>query len=555
MSATNGGSEHNVATYTILVGGQAIDPSLAKQVREIKIQSYLRLPDTCTFAVGYEKGPPGGDQPIDENPFDIGQTLEVKLGAADDLTTRSLFNGQIVSLEMNFGAGGVELLCRGYDRSHVLMRSRRAQTFQNMTSSDIVTKIVQAAGFSPDCDSSGDPHEFVQQDNETDWDFIWRLAERVGFEFVVEDTIAHFRKPVADDPVQLEWPTTLRSFAPRVTASQQVQEVTLATQDPKTKQAISVTADTADQVAEIGVDRETIANAFSAEPMHIASEPVKTQSEGSAVAQALLDKLANGYIAAEGVTPGNPDIKTGIAIQVSGLGNKYSGTYRVAAVTHVLRGGSTYETRFANSSAHTLLGSVGGPHGSGVSPFGSQLVLGIVTNNSDPDGLGRVRVKYPALGDDVEGNWARIASVSAGNARGVMMLPVVGEEVLVGFEHEDTTRPYVLGSLFNGVDTPGDDLTHGQDGSFCLLSDQEIVATSKQDMKLTSQGALTINVQNGTTLNDQGQVQVTGQGVTIQSNGDLTIQGQSSVTITCGGSQIQVSSSGVTVSGPMISLG
>ena len=85
---------------------------------------------------------------------------------------------------------------------------------------------------------------------------------------------------------------------------------------------------------------------------------------------------------------------------------------------------------FANSSAHTLLGSVGGPHGSGVSPFGSQLVLGIVTNNSDPDGLGRVRVKYPALGDDVEGNWARIASVSAGNARGVMMLPVVGEEVL-----------------------------------------------------------------------------------------------------------------------------
>ena len=164
-------------------------------------------------------------------------------------------------------------------------------------------------------------------------------------------------------------------------------------------------------------------------------------------------------------------------------------------------------------------------------------------------------MKYPALGDDVEGNWARIASVSAGNARGLMMLPVVGEEVLVGFEHEDTTRPYVLGSLFNGVDTPGDDLTHGQDGSFCLLSDQEIVATSKQDMKLTSQGALTINVQNGTTLNDQGQVQVTGQGVTIQSNGDLTIQGQSSVTITCGGSQIQVSSSGVTVSGPMISLG
>ena len=53
---------------------------------------------------------------------------------------------------------------------------------------------------------TSDVHDFMQQDNETDWDFIWRLAERVGLEFVVEDKVAHFRKPTADDPVALEWP-------------------------------------------------------------------------------------------------------------------------------------------------------------------------------------------------------------------------------------------------------------------------------------------------------------------------------------------------------------
>lgn len=549
-------SDHNVAIYSIIVNGSAIDPTLAKQIREIKVLSYLRLPDMCTFSVGYERGKPGEDQPIDSNPFDIGATLEVKLGGADDLTTTSLFKGQIVSLELNFGAGGVELLCRGFDRSHVLLRSRNAQTFQNMTSSDIVSKLVSDAGFSPDCDDSGDPHDFMQQDNETDWDFIWRLAERVGFEFVVEDQTAHFRKPVADDPVALEWPTTLRSFSPRVTATQQVKQVSLSTQDPKTKQAIVVQAASANQLASIGVDRDTVANAFSTADMHIATEPVKTQAEGTAVAQALLDKLANGYIAAEGVTEGNPDIKAGVAVQVTGLGNKYSGTYRVAAATHVLRGGSTYETRFANSSAHTLLGSVAGGHGAGAPRFGDQLVLGIVTNNDDPDGIGRVRVKYPALGDDVEGAWARIASVSAGNARGLTMLPVVGEEVLVGFEHQDTTRPYVLGSLFNGVDVPGDDLTEGQDGSFALLSDQKIVATSKQDMKLTSGGALTINVTGGDVkLTGSDAINAEGQTVSIKADSDLSIEGTSSVTIKCGGSQIQISSSGVTISGPTISLG
>jgi phage protein D/phage baseplate assembly protein gpV len=542
-------SDHNVALYSILVDGAEIDEELSKRIREVKVQSYLRLPDMCTFAAVYQKGQPGEDQPIDGHPFDIGKQLEVRLGAADALTTTTLFKGQIVSLELNFGAGGVELLCRGFDRSHVLIRSRRAQTFQNMTSSDIVTKVVQAAGFTPDCDDSGDPHDFMEQDNETDWDFIWRLAERVGFEFVVDDQTAHFRKPVADNPVQLDWPTTLRSFSPRVTATQQVKQVTLATQDPKTKQAISVTASSANQIAKIGVDRDTVANAFSDAEMHIATEPVKSQSEGTAVAQALLDKLANGYIAAEGVSDGNPAIKAGVALQVTGIGNKYSGTYRVAAVTHVLRGGSTYETHFANSPAHTLLGSVGGGgRGSSAPSFGAQLVLGIVTNNDDPDGLGRVRVKYPALGDDVEGTWARIASVSAGAARGLMMLPVVGEEVLIAFEHGDTTRPYVLGSLFNGVDVPGDDLTQGHDGSFALLSDHKIVATSQEDMKLTSKGGLTIDVTSDASLTGNASV-------SIKAQSDVSIEGTSSVTIKCGGSQIQISSSGVTVSGPMISLG
>jgi phage protein D len=545
MSTT---SDHNVALYAVLVDGGEVSEDLAKRMREVKIQSYLRLPDMCTVATMFPKGKPGEDQPIDDHPFEIGRQLEIRLGAADALTTTTLFRGQIVSLELNFGAGGVELLVRGFDSSHVLIRSRKVRTFQNQTSSDIVEKIVKEAGFEADCDSSGEPHEFMQQDNETDWDFIWRLAERVGFEFVIDGTTAHFRKPQADDPIALEWPTTLRSFSPRVTATQQVQQVTLSTQDPTTKQAIDVTASTPEQVARIGVDREDIANAFDGGEVHIATEPVKSQAEGNAVAQALLNKLANGYIAAEGLTDGNPAIKAGAAIQVTGLGNRYSGLYRVAAATHVLRGGSTYETKFANSAAHTLLGAVGGDRSSSIPSFGSHLVIGIVTNNSDPDDLGRVRVSYPALSQDAEGAWARIAGVSAGNARGLMMLPVVGEEVLVGFEHNDTTRPYVLGSLFNGVDVPGDKLTQNKDGSFAVQSDHKIYAESKEDMTLKSGGGLTIDISNDTGLTAGGSLN-------IKANQDVTIEGTTSVTIKCGGSQVQISSSGVTVSGPMISLG
>jgi uncharacterized protein involved in type VI secretion and phage assembly len=557
MSAT---AERHVALYSVLVEGAEVDETLSSRIREVRILSYLRLPDMCTISLVYPKGVEGEDQPIDSHPFDIGTTLEVKLGARDQLTTTSLFKGQVVSQEVTFGAGGVELMVRGYDRSHALIRARKVRTFQNQTSSDIVAKVLSDAGFSPQCDSTGDPHDFMAQDNETDWDFIWRLAERVGFEFVVQDMTAYFRKPSADNPVDLQWPQTLRSFSPRVTATQQAQQVTLAAFDPKAKQAIAVTASSPDQVARIGVERSAVAGAFDGADVHIATEPVKTRSEGQAVAQALLDKLANGYIAAEGVSDGNPNIRAGTCVQVSGLGRKFSGLYRVAAATHILRGGATYETHFANSPAHTLLGSVGGDRASagGGPVFGSQLVVGLVTNNDDPGRMGRVRVQYPSLGPDAEGAWAPIVSVSAGNARGVMMLPVVGEEVLVGFEHGDTRRPYILGSLFNGSDLPGDDLTQNQDGSFAVLSDQKIVAAAKDAMNLTTKQSLTVSA-------DQNISETAQQSYTIESQqgdisikadvGNITIEGTQSVTIKCGGSSIQIGPSGVTVSGPMISLG
>lgn len=569
MSATT--SEKHVALYSVLVDGQEIDEQLSRRIREVRVLNYLRLPDVCTFAASFPKGQQGQPEPIDQQPFQIGSKLEIRLGAREALTTTTLFKGEVVTLEPTFGAGGVELLVRGFDRSHVLLRARRVRTFQNQTSSDIVSKIVQEAGFTPDCDPSGEPHEFVQQDNESDWDFIWRLADRVGFEFVVEDQTAHFRRPTPEGAIELEWPTVLHSFTPRITAIQQVQQVTLLAQDPMTKQAIDVSVSSPDQIAQIGVDRATVAAAFGG-ATHIATEPVKSQSEGQAVAQALLDLLANAYVAAEGVSDGDPRIKAGAKVTVTGVGQKFSGTYRVASAAHVLRGGATYETRFANSPTHTLLGAVSSDRAAGApGSFGAQLVLGVVTNNQDPNNLGRVRVRYPALGPDAEGAWARIATPSAGKERGLLMLPVVGEEVLIGFEHDDTTRPYVLGSLFNGQDTPGDDLLQGENGSFAVKSDQQIYMEAKDAYTIKTGGKLqvqsadnveekyqkdwTTEITGSATLKASQPFEIDGQNVTINGQAQVSIQGNSSLTISCGGSQIQLSSSGIQVSGPMITLG
>jgi uncharacterized protein involved in type VI secretion and phage assembly len=82
------------------------------------------------------------------------------------------------------------------------------------------------------------------------------------------------------------------------------------------------------------------------------------------------------------------------------------------------------------------------------------VAVGIVTNNRDPDGLGRIKVKFPWLSEESETDWVRIVSLYAGGERGAEFLPEVEDEVLVAFEHGDVNFPFVIGALWNTEQKP-----------------------------------------------------------------------------------------------------
>ena len=81
----------------------------------------------------------------------------------------------------------------------------------------------------------------------------------------------------------------------------------------------------------------------------------------------------------------------------------------------------------------------------------------LVTDVQDPDGLGRVRLRLPWVTDpdgDAYEIWARIATMMAGHDRGTWFIPEPDDEVLVAFEGGCPWRPIVIGALWNGQDTP-----------------------------------------------------------------------------------------------------
>jgi uncharacterized protein involved in type VI secretion and phage assembly len=170
------------------------------------------------------------------------------------------------------------------------------------------------------------------------------------------------------------------------------------------------------------------------------------------------------------------------------------------------------------------------------------VVVGVVTNNQDPEGLGRVKVKFPWLSDEDESQWARIAVLMAGNKRGTFFLPEVEDEVLVAFEHGDARYPFVIGALWNGVDKPPADngdgannlrLIKSRSGHLIKLNDEdgketiEIIDKSEKNSFVidTANNSITITSEKDITLSaTKGKIKLDAKEVEIKSSGDANIE-------------------------------
>jgi uncharacterized protein involved in type VI secretion and phage assembly len=177
------------------------------------------------------------------------------------------------------------------------------------------------------------------------------------------------------------------------------------------------------------------------------------------------------------------------------------------------------------------------------------VVVGVVTNNQDPDGLGRVKVKFPWLSDADESNWARVAAPMAGKERGVYFLPEVDDEVLVAFEQGDLRFPYVLGALWNGKDSPpakNDDgknnlrVIQSRSGHVIRLNDAdgqekiEILDKSGKNKIVfdTANNTITITADKDITLSAaQGTIKLEAQKIEIKSSADAKIEAGSNLDV------------------------
>ncbi|MEH1922429.1 VgrG-related protein [Nostoc sp.] len=453
----------------IQIDGKPASAELMKDLLQITIEESLHLPAMFTLVI-HNSYIPTSDRPENKawrhDPlFKIGK--KVKLGFTSSTTLdnnfqdeveKTLIEGEITAMEVHFNEKSeADIIVRGYDISHRLHRGRYNRSFLNETDSDIVKKIIQEVGIRPgDIDSTGEVNKYVFQENQTNMEFLQERAARNGFELFITEDKLNFCKPKIQESLALEWLDDISKFSTRVTSAEQVSSVEVRAWDYTKKKLISQTANKEKQVTEtgnqLGSSTSTAFSNLKSPKMIVVDKPVTSQNQAKAMAQALCDELGGEFVYADAKAAGNPEIRPGRVVKLKGMGDRYSGKYYVTETRHFYSQ-RVYETDFS------VRGLRSGNLFTTLSPQkrlqpSETLLVGIVTDNKDPRSWGRVKVMFPTLTEEHTSDWARVVALGAGPNRGFDCLPEVGDEVLVGFEHGDIHRPYVIGGVWNGQDAP-----------------------------------------------------------------------------------------------------
>ncbi|MEU3654789.1 VgrG-related protein [Streptomyces sp. NPDC032161] len=419
----------------------------------------------------------------------IGTEARLLARAGGDTTPKPLLKGVVTALEVELDETGTFTVVRGLDESHRLFRGRRVASYQNMTLADICARVAQRAGLKPgNVDVAGPVLEHVAQPNVTDWEFVSTLAEEAGAQAYVLDGRLHITRPVeasgapdgsarADrDPLVLEMGSNLLRCRAGVSSAEQVSEVEVRGWDVRTKQPLVGRAPAGKSATlELGVSAADVTAPFGEARFVVTDTAYGAQARVDQAAKALAERIAGSFAELEAVIRGNPEVRAGSAVALNAVGAPFEGRYTVTTSRHVFDPVRGYETwlTVSGQQERSLFGLTGGGPGSGTSGAvaggGARcagLVNGTVTDTQDPDGSGRVKVRFPWLSDEYASDWARTAQ-SGGTSGGEAFIPEVGDEVLVGFEHGHLDRPYVLAGLYNGKDRPsqGSGAGSGGDGA------------------------------------------------------------------------------------------
>ncbi len=486
--------------------------------------------------------------------FKLGKQVEIKLRYEGEVQNEAtVFKGIIVRHSVQADSYSSLLTVDLKDAAFKLTTQRKSAVFRDMTDKEIIDQILKKGGLQVTfIAATKTKHKEMVQYYCTDWDFILSRADVNGHWVLVDDGKIKVEEPNLKGLPKHSFEygiSDIYEFEMEADIRYQYTSVESTAWDIKTQKLLPPLKAKSVSLSQGNLKGEQLAKTIGADNYQLITSGQFDDSEMQVWADAKLLKSRLSMLKGRLKVPGFADIKVGDVMEVAGIGKRFNGKTLVTAIRHqVNTQGWQTDVQFGLSAdffAQQNQNVIDTP-AAGLVPAIHGLQIGIVDKyEDDPNKLFRVKVRIPSI--ETDGIvWARLASVEAGNKRGIFFRPESGDEVILGFINDDPRQAIILGAVHSEKNALPPDLKVTQENSkkgivtkesLKILFDDETksieISTPKGNfIKLSEQDkGIQLKDENGNTMtmNDKG--------FEIKSNKDIVIEGKN---ITIKGSKVDV---------------
>ena len=504
----------------------------------------------------------------------LGKRIQIKRREAKSF----LFVGVVTKVNAcRENLDGGEVRVSGYSTTYLLENGESCHSWLGRTLGEIVRELCAKAGVQAQVEPEHDKSVgYVCQYRESDFTFIRRLAKKYQEWLYYDGVKLVFGMPRKPKAVKLEFDTTLTSFETGVQTLARPARVF----SYLSKHDHSMAENTPNKPS--GLDRLG-SRAFRAS-MEMFKEPALQYAHSRVHYMQEMEMYVRKKQEAEAAeshyvagSSGEAELTVGSVVRITSpfgermgsLAKASLGEYLIVDIEHSVGEGNYYANRFRAVSSGVR--SLPLPD---VDLAVAETQMARVTSNADPEGKGRVQVRMNWQTGNMHTDWIRVMTPDGGGCRdgvetnrGFVFIPEVGDHVLVGFRHNDPNRPYVMGSLFNGITGGGCGKGNNcksittRSGSTIKLDDDTgniLIADQTGKNLITIDGADAVTVASAKTIslsNGKASITLEDDKVIISAK-EIGIAGASSLVCTSGDddSLSIASGQGVGVKGKNISI-
>ncbi|HVI46640.1 MAG TPA: phage baseplate assembly protein V [Chitinophaga sp.] len=509
-----------MALYTVTT--VSIGEEQFKQFHSLRLEQTVTGHHTFELKIGYEWLSRSGNNPIAAGKSFLGKEISISIQAIEAAGgfKPMLFNGIITAVSSGKESDGTNGSCvfRGTGPTILLDADPHIQSFEKQDLSTIANSVMKAcnpfAGRPEVKPLNSRQLKYIVQYKETGFDFLHRLAQRYGewFFYNGQQIIFGQYKPQKINlmhQVDLVYFDLELEIRPNNQAMNGYDYRQYQIMEDTTLSKSAGRADAYTQHAQSMSEKLFHQTSLYKVPFAFTSN---TKAELDELAQRRKKARMAQMVRLKGESK-NTGIRLGdiVSIQESVLSNVDHGEFMITSIGHFCNGNGEYYNIFEGIPVEAAAPDVHLdkiPH--------SEAQSAVVTDNFDPKGLGRIRVRFNWQKGQTP--WIRLMQPHGGPDKGFYFIPEVGEEVWVDFENGNPEAPYAIAAAYNGnaKTSYGDaqnnlkviktrsghtirlDDTSGQESITILDKGGNIIVldTNGQNISITTPEHLTINARN-----------------------------------------------------------